>query len=106
MNLSINDIFSIDIIVGAHLIHEVNYQKKTTLHSLVSYNRGGMNLNLIKTMIRYGGDELVLVQNFMQYSVLHRISMYALAEGEPNKELALYLRTGSIFSFERRKKVT
>lgn len=77
---------------GTDLIHVVNGHNETALHKLISsYCLGVMNLDLIKMMIESGDDDLLLVQDSTQCSVLHYISMYALVEQEPNKELLLYL---------------
>ncbi|GFH46346.1 hypothetical protein CTEN210_02820 [Chaetoceros tenuissimus] len=72
---------------GTDLIHVVNGHNETALHKLISsYCLGVMNLDLIKMMIESGDDDLLLVQNSTQCSVLHYISMYALGE-----ELLVYL---------------
>lgn len=78
--------------VGPCLLHEVNISDETALHTLLVYNpKENIDLGFIKMMTNAGGEDLLLVQDCWERSVLHYVSMYELAEEEPDKELLLYL---------------
>lgn len=78
--------------IGSCLLHQVNNGGETVLFTLITYNsKENIDLDLIKMMINIGGKDLLLVQDSMQCSALHHISMGLLAGKEPEKEIFVYL---------------
>ncbi|GFH46374.1 hypothetical protein CTEN210_02848 [Chaetoceros tenuissimus] len=76
--------------IGVELIHEVNCDNETALHELICCPTVKFDRDLIKMMTNLGGEDLLYVQNCMGFSVLHYLSMYELAEEEPDRELLIY----------------
>ena len=78
--------------IGSCLLHQVNNVGETVLFKLITYNSTeNIDLDLVKMMINIGGKDLVLVQDNMQCSVLHHISIGLLVGEELDKELFVYL---------------